>query len=175
MGKSRAERSSATARQDTGRSRTVGSRQRSVLTRAGAQRDDKTDRTRIVSKSGEPLDRCPGSPNCVCSEFPDDPRFIEPFVCCGDVDAEWQRLAEILAAFPQTYLIEQTDDRLKAECRTLICRFVDDLEFRLDRTAGRIHVRSSSRLGRWDLGTNRRRIETLRQLWNGDRAVSKPE
>ena len=120
----------------------------------------------IVSESRGQLERCSGSPNCVCSEFPDDPLFIGPFVCCGEVDVEWARLVEVVSVFPLTRVIEQTENRIQAECRTLICRFVDDVEFRLDRSAGQIHVRSSSRIGRWDLGTNRRRVESLRRFWN---------
>ena len=125
-----------------------------------------------MSESGRNLDRCSTSPNCVCSEFAADPGFVEPFVCCGSIEEEWLRLTTIIQAFPRTRLIEQTPERLKAECRTRICQFVDDVEFRLDRAAGRIHVRSSSRLGRWDLGKNRRRVETLRRLWNEARPPS---
>lgn len=118
----------------------------------------------MTTESGQ-LDRCSGHPNCVCSEFPGCHRFIEPFVCSGEVDAEWSRLADVVAKFPQSRVVEQTAERMKAECRTAICRFIDDVEFRFDRAASLIHVRSASRLGRWDLGTNRRRVEALRQAW----------
>ena len=41
--------------------------------------------------------------------------------------------------------------------------FVDDVELRADAEAGVIHVRSASRVGRSDLGANRRRVESIRQ------------
>ena len=40
--------------------------------------------------------------------------------------------------------------------------FVDDVEFFLDENANVIHVRSASRLGNSDLGTNRKRVEAIR-------------
>ena len=43
-----------------------------------------------------------------------------------------------------------------------LLRFRDDLELQLDATAGVIHLRSCSRVGRSDLGTNRRRVEAIR-------------
>jgi uncharacterized protein (DUF1499 family) len=42
-------------------------------------------------------------------------------------------------------------------------RFVDDVEFRYDAAAEVVHVRSASRIGRSDLGANRKRIEALRE------------
>ena len=41
-------------------------------------------------------------------------------------------------------------------------RFVDDVEFRLESGTSEIAVRSASRVGYSDLGTNRRRLERLR-------------
>ncbi len=44
--------------------------------------------------------------------------------------------------------------------------FVDDVEFLLDDSKKVIHVRSASRLGKSDLGINRKRIETIRAKMN---------
>ena len=38
-----------------------------------------------------------------------------------------------------------------------------DVEFYLPAGDNAIHVRSASRVGYWDLGTNRRRVETIRR------------
>ena len=46
-------------------------------------------------------------------------------------------------------------------------RFVDDVEFHLDPSGRVIQVRSASRLGHSDLGTNRRRVEAIRQQFGG--------
>ena len=66
---------------------------------------------------------------------------------------------------PRTTIYEQTEDYIQARVRTRILRFEDVLEFRLDRAAGQIHVRSASKVGYSDLGVNRRRIESLRQVF----------
>lgn len=51
---------------------------------------------------------------------------------------------------------------MQAMVKTPLMRFRDDVQLRFDADAGVIHVRSSSRLGISDMGTNRRRVETLR-------------
>ena len=43
-------------------------------------------------------------------------------------------------------------------------RYVDDVEFLYDQSKGITHVRSASRIGYSDLGANRNRIESIREL-----------
>jgi len=50
--------------------------------------------------------------------------------------------------------------------RTSVLRFRDDVEFRLDREAAVVHVRSASRIGLSDLGANRYRLESIRKRWD---------
>ena len=108
---------------------------------------------------------CTDSPNCVCSEYPDGAHSIAPLSFSGDADAAWRRLISMLNDQPRTTIDEQTEDYIQARVRTRILRFEDVLEFRLDRAAGQIHVRSASKVGYSDLGVNRRRIESLRQVF----------
>lgn len=110
------------------------------------------------------LPTCPGPPNCVCSEEPSDSHFIAPLACSPDPAAAWQRLKTVLRTLPGMRIVEESANRLRAESRTRVFRFVDVLDFRLDAAAGVIHCRSESRLGYWDLGVNRRRLERIRQL-----------
>jgi len=109
------------------------------------------------------LEPCPASPNCVCSAYPDDTAHaIEPFRYETDADTAWAAVRRAVDGLPRTRVVTSEPGYLRAESRTLLLRFVDDLEFRLDATAGVIHVRSASRTGYSDLGVNRRRVETLR-------------
>ena len=62
-----------------------------------------------------------------------------------------------------SHIITASETYLHAEFRSLIFRFVDDLELLVDPVAGVIDVRSASRLGRSDFGVNRRRVEELRR------------
>ncbi len=109
---------------------------------------------------------CPDKPNCVCSLAPneDAQHHVEPLAYRGEPAAAWSALRTALAALPRMTIIEDTGEYLHAEARSLIFRFVDDLECALDTAAGVIHVRSASRVGHGDLGVNRRRVERLRAL-----------
>jgi uncharacterized protein (DUF1499 family) len=57
--------------------------------------------------------------------------------------------------------VEDTGDYVHATVTTALWRFVDDVEFLWSEAEGVIHFRSASRLGRSDLGTNRRRMERI--------------
>lgn len=106
---------------------------------------------------------CPDSPNCVCSEYPESDHSIEPLSFLDDADSAWARLVRILNDQPRTKIVTQADGYLEARVRTRILRFEDVVEFRVDRAAKLIHLRSASKVGYSDLGVNRRRIETLRR------------
>ena len=113
----------------------------------------------------EKLDPCPATPNCVCSDYPDDAHAIPPLTFDGDADSAWAALRRAVEALPRTKIVASEAERLDAETRSALFRFVDDLAFRLDASTGVIHVRSASRVGYSDLGANRKRVETLRQLF----------
>ena len=106
---------------------------------------------------------CPDSPNCVSTQA--DPADEQHYVPPIPVSAESlviSSVAAVLTDQPRTQIVEQTDTYLHAEVRSRLFRFVDDVEFYYDVAAGLLHVRSASRLGRSDLGVNRKRVETLR-------------
>lgn len=106
---------------------------------------------------------CPSRPNCVCSQSTSTAHAIEPFDVPGTLVDSFQRLVQLLQAWPRTRLITQTHNYLHVEMRTRLLRFVDDVEFYWDTESAVIHVRSASRLGYSDLGTNRRRVEQIRR------------
>jgi len=105
---------------------------------------------------------CPDMPNCVSSQAADPAHQMDPIPFTGDADAALGRLKAILAARPRTTVVEESGDYLRAESVSLLFRFVDDVEFCVDRDAKVIHFRSASRVGRSDLGVNRRPIEEVR-------------
>ena len=107
----------------------------------------------------------PRTPNAVSSETDrakDPAHFVEPFDCRGDPDGAWKRLVAAVRTLPRVEVISETGDYLHAECSSKGLGFVDDLECRLDRKAGVIHVRSAARLGIRDFDVNRTRAELLR-------------
>ena len=109
---------------------------------------------------------CPSSPNCVSSQADDDVHRIAPLPFSGAAASAIDRLAGIVRSLPRASVITSTEDYLRAEFRSAVFRFVDDVEFLADESAGMVHVRSASRVGSSDLGVNRRRVETIRARWN---------
>ena len=111
----------------------------------------------------EPLAPCGSRPNCVCSRADAEARHrVEPFAVSGDGAAAFNRLKDLLTGMSRTAIVTATDDYVHAVCRTRL-GFADDLECRLCRADGVIHVRSASRLGYYDFGVNRARVEALRR------------
>ena len=111
----------------------------------------------------EPLAPCGHRPNCVSSRADAGARQrVEPFVVSGDAAVAFARLKNLLAGMPRTALVTATADYLHAVCRTRI-GFADDVECHLCQAEGVIHVRSASRLGYYDFGVNRARVELLRR------------
>lgn len=120
-----------------------------------------------LSPAGDRLSPCPPSPNCVCSHDTDPRAAIDPLVCPGPTSAtqELGRLRELIRRLPRTRLIDERPGYLRFVVTTPIFRFRDDLELLADDAAKVIHIRSASRLGYSDLGTNRRRVEMIRRLF----------
>lgn len=110
------------------------------------------------------LAACPNKPNCVSSQVKGR-QAVAPFPLRGTAADSMQRLHEILSAMPRTEVVAAKPDYLHAECATRVLGFVDDLEFYCDGEA--IHVRSASRLGYSDLGVNRKRVERIREVYQG--------
>jgi uncharacterized protein (DUF1499 family) len=107
---------------------------------------------------------CPASPNCVSSAASDAPHAVEAFALTAPPDAAWRAVREALAELPRTTVVAESADRLRAESRSALFGFVDDLELQLHASQQRVEVRSASRVGYSDLGVNRRRVERLRAM-----------
>jgi len=119
--------------------------------------------TRLGTTEGR-LAACPDSPNCVSSQSDAAYSRIDPLPFTDSPESAHARLQSAIASIPRTRLVRKDDDYLHYEFRSLVCRFVDDIEFLVDRSAKVIHVRSASRLGYSDLGANRKRVELIRAL-----------
>lgn len=111
------------------------------------------------------LAQCPNTPNCVCTEYPsDDSHFIDPIAfSLSEKENIMTLIIEAMTAMNGT-VIEQSADYLSATFTSGLFRFVDDFEVKVDVTAGLIHVRSASQLGKSDFGVNRKRVETFKAL-----------
>ncbi len=74
-------------------------------------------------------------------------------------------LKQIVASRPRTAIIKEEPNYLYIENTSFLMRYVDDLEFYADDAKKTLHFRSASRLGKSDLGVNRKRVtEILEKL-----------
>jgi uncharacterized protein (DUF1499 family) len=103
---------------------------------------------------------CKRTPNCVSSQADpaDRQHYIAPLAFAGSIN----ELRRAIEALPRVTVIRSEADYLYAEFRTPLMRYVDDVEF--VKVGSVVHVRSASRLGRSDLGLNRKRVEQIRRL-----------
>jgi len=108
---------------------------------------------------------CPSKPNCVSSLATDAAQQVAPLAYTGDPAAAMRRLRAVIAAMPRATMVEATDRALRAELRSRLFRFVDDVDCVVDPAAGVIQIRSASRLGYSDLGVNRQRVEAIRSAF----------
>lgn len=114
---------------------------------------------------------CADSPNCVSSDSKDPRHAIPPLQLTPQGRERWPQIQAVVLALPRTRLVSQGPNYLRVECRSAVLRFVDDLELEMRPEEGVVAVRSASRLGYFDFGVNRRRVERLRGLLHGRRLV----
>ena len=114
----------------------------------------------------KPPSSTPNSVSSQASLYPDHPQqayaAIAPLTFKGDGEAAIKQLAQVLTQMPRTVIVTQNADYLYAQSTTALLKFTDDVEFWLDKPNNVIQARSSSRLGRKDLGVNRARVEAIR-------------
>lgn len=111
------------------------------------------------------LPPCPRTPNCVSTQAERPGQRMEPIPYTGPLSEARERMLRALRSLPRTTIVEEGTDRIQAESRSRIFRFVDDVEIRFDDRAKLIHFRSASRVGRSDFGVNRKRMEAVRQAF----------
>ena len=112
------------------------------------------------------LKPCPDTPNCVSSQTTDQQHFIEPILVTATPDGTRDMILKTLDEFNRVKVVEVQAGYIHAEFTSLIFRFVDDVEFYFPASESdvvRVDIRSASRIGRSDLGANRKRMEAIRQ------------
>lgn len=116
------------------------------------------------------LPACPDRPNCVITQAEGavrDGQYIEPLPFTGEASHAMRRLAVALAAQPGCTVVEKDGLTLRAECRSKVFGFIDDVVCTADPEASVVHLRSAARTGWWDFGVNRERAEQLRRKFLG--------
>lgn len=119
----------------------------------------------------------PPSPteNSVSSQaalYPDHPQrdyaAIAPLPVTGDGPATIARIEAAVRGMDGANVVTSEPDYLYARFTSRFMKFVDDVEFWHDPARNVIDVRSASRLGRKDMGVNRKRVEAVRAALAAD-------
>lgn len=109
---------------------------------------------------------CPQTPNCVSTQSKRKTHGIAPLNYKSSLDEAKNKILEIINSMKRTAIITTTENYIHAEFKTGLFKFIDDVEFYFDDDEKIIHFRSASRVGSSDLGTNRRRMEKIREIYN---------
>lgn len=103
-------------------------------------------------------------PNAVSSQALDSKQRVDPLPPGGSLAQSWAALDQAIAAHGGARLVQHTEHYRHYVFTTPRLRFNDDVEFLWLADEG-LHLRSASRAGYSDMGTNARRIDALRQFY----------
>ena len=79
-----------------------------------------------------------------------------------DSEKAFIELIQILENTPRLEIINKEKDYIHAIATSRIMKFIDDIEIKNLNQDNIFQIKSSSRLGIYDLGVNKRRVNTLR-------------
>jgi len=108
------------------------------------------------------LSPCPETPNCVSSQEKYSQNRIQPITFEDSLEQAKKRIYRVINSMRGTRIISKEVLYMHVEFTSKVLRLIDDVEFYFDGSQALIHVRSASRWGYWDLGVNRRRVESIR-------------
>lgn len=105
------------------------------------------------------LKPCPDKKNCVVShKYPGTEKFYEePIKMIEDKEMAQTKLLGIIKK-TGGIVVEKSPSYIRAEFKSSVFKFVDDVEFFIDDKEKIIHFRSASRSGYYDFGVNKKRI-----------------
>jgi len=102
--------------------------------------------------------------------YPDHPQRkyaeIAPLLVKGEGPVSIAQIKAIVEGMDGAKVVKSERGYLYAQFTTRLMKYVDDVEFWFDPAANVIQVRSASRVGRGDLGVNRKRIEAVRAAYD---------
>ncbi len=111
---------------------------------------------------------CPKTPNCVSSKVPMDKHYVAPLRYMGNKDDAYRKLVDLISSQQRAQIVAEEANYLRVEFKSALFGFVDDVEFMFSEDQPVIDIRSASRVGYYDFGVNRRRVEHIRNQWNHD-------
>lgn len=103
-------------------------------------------------------------PHCVSSLASEDKYFVKPIAYNGSREGARRAIIQVIESMEGARIAEQREaGYVRAEFVVGISKYVDDVQLVFPEDKKLIHIRSSSRIGYYDFGTNRRRVEDIRK------------
>lgn len=106
------------------------------------------------------LPECGWLPNCVNTQ---SGRGVQSAVPLAADESRWRALKKWLGQQADWQIVSEEENFMQLTVTTPTVGFTDDVQLLFIPSQQLIQVRSSSRLGLSDMGTNGRRVEALRQ------------
>ena len=127
--------------------------------------NSKEKRTGMINNKFKP---CPKTPNCVSTMAPkeDKKHFITPISYNSSQEEAVEKMIQIINSLKGTTITVKDINYIHAIFSTKLLRFKDDVEFYFDDSSKLIHFKSASRIGSSDLGTNRKRMEKIKNHYS---------
>ena len=97
---------------------------------------------------------------------------MAPIAFAGPPGPIHEAVRRALLAEPRLQITFEAPGHFRAEARSLIFRFVDDVELVIDADDHFIRFRSASRVGRRDFGVNRARMRRIGERLRADPALA---
>ena len=108
------------------------------------------------------LAKCPPTPNCVSTQSELESQAMDPIQYVGSSTKLLKKIKTIIdSKFSRATIVKESNVYLRYEFKSLIFRFIDDVEFMVDDEKSVVHFRSASRVGHSDLGANRKRMNKI--------------
>ena len=115
----------------------------------------------MVPENSRSLSPCGNLPNCINSESGRGLQSSNPVKANAE---QWAMLKAWIRQQKDWQIIVEDESFIQAVVSTPVLKFKDDIQLLYMAESNLIHLRSSSRLGLSDLGTNANRVEKLRIL-----------
>lgn len=104
-------------------------------------------------------------PAAVSSSAPvDSDAYIAPYICNATADFAIDQIERILRTDDSFRHVRRDENQVQAVAITPLLGFQDDVIFQARTDPDRIEIYSASRVGIGDMGTNRKRLEEMREL-----------
>ncbi|TXT62662.1 MAG: hypothetical protein BAJALOKI1v1_880011 [Promethearchaeota archaeon] len=110
---------------------------------------------------------CPEKQVCVSTQAPkdDELHYIEPIKYEQSLEEVKNKVKTVINSMSRTKILEESDNYLRVQFTSFLFRFKDDVEFYFDDASKILHFRSQSRIGGFDWGANRNRMEKFKEKY----------